>query len=219
MKNLILQHFTGKLRPLDSFSIENIQRYAKRIGVEYRFIEGQVFREHLTAPCQKVHILDEKWDDYDNVLMLDIDMFATKGLSVNVFDYPGVGLFAETQSWLKQRLASVGRISTNSGYWSGAFYKLTREQRQSLRAAIPKNDSWMDFYNKLYHYEDEGIISELFHRSNTSWENCDPMWQQDSFKSNKVRGMIHIRTKITPQGPKQEKMLNYMALVEKGILE
>ncbi len=30
--------------------------------------------------------------------------------------------------------------------------------------------------------------------------------------------MIHVRTKITPSGPKQEKIKNYRALVEKGIL-
>ena len=31
-------------------------------------------------------------------------------------------------------------------------------------------------------------------------------------------GFIHVRTKITPQGPKRTKMENYQALVDKGIL-
>ena len=94
MRNIILQHFTGKLRPLDKLSVENISAYAERIGVEYQFVEGQVFREHLTPPCQKVHILDEKWDEYDDVLMLDIDMFVTKNLRLNVFKAEGVGFAA-----------------------------------------------------------------------------------------------------------------------------
>lgn len=218
MKNIILQHFTGKLRPLDKLSIENIQAYASRIGVDYQFVNGQVFREHLTPPCQKVHILDEKWDDYDNVLMLDIDMFATKNLYENVFNSPGVGLFAGTQERLKNRLVQYGRIRPDDGYWAGAFYKLTREQRIALRDIIPPNDEWMDLYNKPYHYEDEGIIAELFSQTGTPWQNCDPKWQQDSYLPQHKAGMIHVRTKITPQGPKREKIENYYDMVMKGIL-
>lgn len=216
--NIILQHFTGKLRPLDKLSIENISKYAQRIGVEYQFVEGQVFREHLTPPCQKAFILDEKWDDYDNVLMLDIDMFATRNLYENVFKSEGVGLFAETQQRLKQRLVELGRIKPSDGYWAGAFYKLTREQRIALRAAIPENDEWMDLYNKPYFYEDEGIISELFSKTQTPWKNADRKWQQDSYLPTHTAGMIHIRTKITPQGPKREKIENFYDMQLKGIL-
>lgn len=218
MKNIILQHFTGKLRPLDKLSVENISAYAKRIGADYQFVEGQLFREHLTPPCQKVHILTEKWDEYDNVLMLDIDMFATRNLTENVFNSPGVGLFAETQKRLKARLVQYGRIQPDDGYWSGAFYKLARDTRITLRQAIPEDDKWMDLYNKPYHYEDEGIIAELFSKTKCAWQNCDPKWQQDSYLPSHKPGMIHVRTKITPQGPKREKIDNYYDMVMRNIL-
>ena len=219
MRNIILQHFTGKLRPLDKLSVENISAYAERIGVEYQFVEGQVFREHLTPPCQKVHILDEKWDEYDDVLMLDIDMFVTKNLRLNVFKAEGVGFAAGVvQRGLKRKLINEGRIDENTGYWGGAFYKLTREQRQKLRSAIPDNDEWMDRYNQPYKYEDEGIISELFYRSKCEWKDADPMWQQDSYLPNHQAGMIHVRTKITPQGPKREKIENFYTMQMAGIL-
>ena len=219
MRNIILQHFTGKLRTLDKLSVENISAYAERIGVEYQFVEGQVFREHLTPPCQKVHILDEKWDEYDDVLMLDIDMFVTKNLRLNVFKAEGVGFAAGAiQKSLKNRLVSEGRIDENTGYWGGAFYKLTREQRQKLRSAIPDNDEWMDRYNQPYKYEAEGIISELFYRSKCEWKDADPMWQQDSYLPNHQAGMIHVRTKITPQGPKREKIENFYTMQMAGIL-
>jgi len=224
-KNIILQHFTGKLRTLDKLSVENIKAYAERIGVDYSFVEGQVFREHLTPPCQKAFILDEKWDEYDNVLMLDIDMFVTKGLHENVFNSDGVGHYGEVQKRLQGELHKRHRrINADSGYWSGAFYKLTREQRIALREAIPLDNEWMDLYNKPYHYEDEGIIAELFHRTGTEWTNADPRWQQDSYLHQMVSspqvkpGMIHVRTKITPQGPKQDKLDNYYALQMKGII-
>ena len=44
-------------------------------------------------------------------------------------------------------------------------------------------------------------------------------WCQCSFLPNPEKaGFIHIRTKITPQGPKRKKIENYQALVDKGIL-
>ena len=72
MQNIILQHFDGKLRPLDELSKANIEEYAKMVGADYELVTGKPFRSHLTAPCQKVYMLDEKYDEYDQVLMLDI---------------------------------------------------------------------------------------------------------------------------------------------------
>ena len=218
MRNIILQHFTGKLRPLDKLSVENISAYAERIGVEYQFVEGQVFREHLTPPCQKLHILDEKWDEYDDVLMLDIDMFVTKNLRLNVFKAEGVGLFADVQKRLKNRLVQHGRIESESAYFGGAIYKLTKQQRQSLRDGIPEDDSWMDPYNEAYQFEDEGIMSELFHRTDTQWSNLDQKWCQDSYIPEHKAGMIHVRTKIKPEGPKREKIDNFYDLQMRGVI-
>ena len=218
MRNIILQHFTGKLRTLDKLSVENISAYAERIGVEYQFVEGQVFREHLTPPCQKVHILDEKWDEYDDVLMLDIDMFVTKNLRLNVFKAEGVGLFADVQKRLKNRLVQHGRIESESAYFGGAIYKLTKQQRQSLRDGIPEDDSWMDPYNEAYQFEDEGIMSELFHRTDTQWSNLDQKWCQDSYIPEHKAGMVHVRTKIKPEGPKREKIDNFYDLQMRGVI-
>jgi|TARA_R110002095_G_C4212012_1_gene236156 hypothetical protein len=218
MRNIILQHFTGKLRTLDKLSVENISAYAERIGVEYQFVEGQVFREHLTPPCQKVHILDEKWDEYDDVLMLDIDMFVTKNLRLNVFKAEGVGLFADVQKRLKNRLVQHGRIESESAYFGGAIYKLTKQQRQSLRDGIPEDNSWMDPYNEAYQFEDEGIMSELFHRTDTQWSNLDQKWCQDSYMPEHKAGMIHVRTKIKPEGPKREKIDNFYDLQMRGVI-
>lgn len=44
-------------------------------------------------------------------------------------------------------------------------------------------------------------------------------WCQCSFLPNPENaGFIHIRTKVTPSGPKREKIENYNSLVEQGIL-
>lgn len=219
MTNIILQHFAGTLRELDELSISNISEYAKRIGVKYELVLGYPFRNHLTSPCQKVALLDEKYDEYEKVLMLDIDMFATKNFNVNVFEVEdGVGLFSDTQVYLRDRLHSIGRIPKNGGYWGGSFYLLDKNARKQLRNKMPQTDEWMDIYNKPYNYEDEGIIAELYNKTSLSVKNIDRKWCQCSFLSDLEDGFIHIRTKITPQGPKQEKIKNYHNLVSKGIL-
>lgn len=218
-KNIILQHFNGELRELDQLSVDNISRYAKSIGAEYRLIGGKPFRDHLTNPCQKVCIINEEWDEYDNVLMLDPDMFVTKFNLIDVFSVPGIGAHGPTQARLKQRLVELGRIGFSGNYWAGSFYKMNRYTRRKLREMIPSNDSWMDAYNQPYKFEDEGILAELAYKAQIPISYIGYEWNQCSFLPDPhLAKMIHVRTKITPEGPKREKIVNYRELVEKGIL-
>lgn len=223
MKNLILQHFDGELRELDKLSISNIQQYAGLVGAEYRLITGSPFRGYLTAPCQKVHMLSEEFDEYDNVLMLDIDMFAPVGMNINIFEQKGVGLYEDVQKRLHRQLVEkyypLGSLS--APYWGGAIYKMSRPMRQALRTGFKTNDSWMLKFNQPYHFEDEGIMHVLAYRAGFLSDGMylDKKWCQCSFLPNPEKaGFIHIRTKVTPQGPKREKIENYNALVEAGIL-
>jgi hypothetical protein len=111
-----------------------------------------------------------------------------------------------------------GRIESESAYFGGAIYKLTKQQRQSLRDGIPEDNSWMDPYNEAYQFEDEGIMSELFHRTDTQWSNLDQKWCQDSYMPEHKAGMIHVRTKIKPEGPKREKIDNFYDLQMRGVI-
>ena len=61
MVNIILQHFDGELRELDYLSIENIKQYAKMVGAEYKLITGKPFDKNLTAPCQKVYMIEKEF--------------------------------------------------------------------------------------------------------------------------------------------------------------
>ena len=104
MRNLILQHFDGELRPLDYESQWNIMDYADMIDADYKLIRGKPFRQNLTNACQKVHMIHEEFDEWDNVLMLDIDMFRPRNMSINVFEEKGIGLYASVQQNLHRRL-------------------------------------------------------------------------------------------------------------------
>lgn len=222
--NIILQHFDGDLRPLDEKSVENITAYADMVGADYRLIRGKPFRKHLTSPCQKVHMLHEEFDSYDQVLMLDIDMFAPKGMTENIFELEGVGLYADVQKMLHRKIAAQYPMiaSLSVPYWGGAIYKMDKTMRMILRQHLDGNEGWMNNYNKLYHFEDEGIMHTLAYRQGLKCEDkyiLDQKWCQCSFLPNPENaGFIHVRTKITPSGPKREKIENYKELVEKEIL-
>jgi hypothetical protein len=223
MVNIILQHFDGKLRELDKLSMANIQEYAELVGAEYRLIEGRPFNKELTAPCQKVYMIHPEFDKYDDVLMLDIDMFAPKGMTTNVFEEPGVGLYGPVQQNLHRKLVhQYGFLgSINTPYWGGAIYKMSKKLRVALRNADVLDKTWMLKFNQPYHFEDEGIFHVLAYRAgiNSRGTHMDPKWCQCSFLPNPEKaGFIHVRTKITPQGPKREKIENYNSLVKVGIL-
>lgn len=224
--NIILQHFDGNLRELDSLSSENIKEYASRIGADYELVTGKPFREHLTGPCQKVICIDSCWDNYDNVLMLDIDVFVRRNLATNIFSVPGNGIHGDTQRRLKQKLIALKRIHSSDPYWAGSIYKFSKSERQLLRLAMPTNDSWMDLYNKPYYFEDEGILAQLASKNKMPEKYFDFAWNQCSFLSNPENAfMIHIRTKklghyngTWENGGKRDKIENYYELKMQGII-
>ena len=145
MVNIILQHFDGELRELDQLSIQNIKQYAEMVGAEYELVKGKPFNQNLTAPCQKVYMIEKEFDVYDDVLMLDIDMFAPKGMTENIFDLSGVGLYHTVQQRLHKQLIELYPMlgNINAPYWGGAIYKMNRTLRQRLRGGLNTNQSWM----------------------------------------------------------------------------
>tara|TARA_R110000787_G_scaffold18900_2_gene57296 strand:- start:27 stop:677 length:651 start_codon:yes stop_codon:yes gene_type:complete len=214
----------GPLRPLDKLSMANMQEYAKLVGADYELVTGRPFRRNLTGACQKVHMIEEKYDAYDQVLMVDIDMFAPIGMTENIFDLQGVGLYADTQVMLHRKILGHAPMfsSANHAYWGGAIYKMPKPLRMKLRRHLGGDESWMLPYNKAYQFEDEGIMHTLAMLSgirHTPEQYLARKWCYCSFLPEVEKaGFIHVRTKITPQGPKREKIDNYNALVAEGIL-
>ena len=222
--NIILQHMTGDLRPLDELSIENIKRYAAMVGADYRLLRGNVFSERYRPPIQKVYMLDEEFDEYDDVLMLDIDMFAREGMTDNVFEANGIGLHTDVQKGLHKRLVKSHKslVSLKYPYWGGAIYKLSREHRKHLREGLKGDTSWIDTFQKKGYFGDEGVMCVLATKTKLDVPNPyfkSNKWCTCSFLPEVTKaGFIHIRTKTKPGGPKKTKKENYEALVQRGIL-
>lgn len=224
--NIVLQHWDGELNDLAKASVKNINQYATQIGADYELVTGKPFREHLTPPCQKVCCISEKYDEYDNVLMLDPDVFIVKGLERNIFEEEGNGIHGPTQALLKTRLIEKNKITEVAPYWAGSIYKFSKEERIKLREQIPTTDEWMNEFNKAPQYEDEGIFSQLAFKAALPIKYLDFKWNQCSYLLEPEKAyMLHIRTKLPGQiygtwenGGKQDKLLNYNALVDQRII-
>jgi hypothetical protein len=219
LKNIILQHYNGSLGELEELSVKSVRKYAESIGADYQLIRGKPFNPNLIDTCQKVIIIDEHFDAWDNVLMVDADVFVNKNLTKNVFDAVGIGVHAEPwQPKLHKRISLQHSdiASINHPYWGGAIYKMSRDLRKKLRDQIGENTEWMNRFNRRFNFEDEGIFHVLATRANIPLKNAyiDQKWCYCSYLPNlELANMIHIRKKPLPN-----KIDNYKTLLSKGII-
>lgn len=180
---------------LGNRSSANIAAYAARIGADYRLLRGNVFRQRLTAPCQKLYMLDAVFDDYDMVVMLDMDMFAVTGLAENVFtDVAGSGLFSNYTDKIFLRCLATHPDLTDEryAYWGGAIYRLSLALRKLLRAQIVEEE--LDRFDLTF--KDEGIMHRLAVRAKVLQDRIPDRWCQCSYLPNPQKAaMIHIRCK------------------------
>tara|TARA_R110000796_G_scaffold228120_1_gene345101 strand:+ start:61 stop:939 length:879 start_codon:yes stop_codon:yes gene_type:complete len=90
MKNIIYQYWKGDMKPGVEYSCKLMKEYADRIGAEYKFdfnktIAGNVVNVPIYyEPANP--LVDDSFDEYDNVMLCDVDVFPTEGLSDNIFD-------------------------------------------------------------------------------------------------------------------------------------
>lgn len=209
-------------------STESMKAYAESIGADYEFIRGVVFMPRIAhkmdPPCQKLIYLDEKYDEYDYVVMVDADMFLRAGCTANIFtDDTGIGRHTSIQTALRQNLVGLypDLGSVDAPYWGGSVFRLSREVRQRLREALTE-DIVMAFARR---YHDEGVMHALANKVGMK-HNDDgvylngQMWNYSSFEPDVDQAnFIHIRTKVTPQGPKRQKIENYRELVTRGLIK
>lgn len=236
MKNIILQHFQPHEKylgqdshPIVEKSVANIEKYAKSLGAEYKLLDGKPFMEDLRMQCQKLAMLNEEYDEYDTVVMLDSDMFVRKGMTENVFEAKGVACYDDVHK-NRQHPAFVqlfpGFTSRDVQLWSGACYVLPREVRQAFRTQINPVTRAMMRQISPHPYVEEGIMHMLAVHGNLGYsiyDKClDEKWCYSHYLPNVENCyMIHIRKKPydDSQGVYGAKMKNYEKLVERGLIE
>jgi hypothetical protein len=230
MKNILLQHYTGTLGELEKLSQANMIKYAEFCGAEYRLLSGDLFNDEypfshtLYAPNQKMHMLSEEFDDYDIVVMVDIDMFTRKGMTENIFtDVEGIGMCTDFQLHLHKGLKShfPTLVDLNYPYWGGAIYRLTKEQRKIFREPIRNNLNDLAKFDRGFN--DEGMMHRLAVLTDFKTRAILPggfKWCHCSYREGiEKSAMIHIRPKVTPTGPKRPKIENYREMVRRELIE
>ena len=134
--NLLIQHWEGPFYPGLQECQDSVKAYAERIGVEYKFVTGRPFCEELNLTCQKMHILDEMYDDYDRVLMLDMDIWI-KPDAFNCFEHPGNMMWFTGSDIKWHKWDRMGdHCKRDAPYPMGPYYMLTSEERKLLREHI-----------------------------------------------------------------------------------
>jgi|TARA_R110000822_G_scaffold48453_3_gene127599 hypothetical protein len=126
MRNLIYQYWIGPDKPGVTESVRLMKAYAKRIGAEYRFDNNIKIASHTVdipiyyEPANP--LVDESFDVYDNVALVDIDVFPSDGLTDDLFANltdEDAGICTEPQQpHFRQIYQTAGIVFENDLRWS-----------------------------------------------------------------------------------------------------
>ena len=200
VKNIILQHWTGNLGELEVLSSDNVYRYAEWINSDYSLLRGNVLSDDFSPPCQKLYMFSKKYDEYDNVLMLDMDMFFTNKIysdNINIFEVnPGIGLHDRitTRVFSDFQRKHPQHSNKEYPYLGGAIWLISREVREKFRNVF-KLTECKRFSGS---HDDEGIMHYLAIKANHKEKNyMSSEWCQGSYFPNPEKAyLLHIRTRI-----------------------
>lgn len=128
--NLIYQCWTGPLRSGVLASMANIKAYAETVGACYRFdhnpgIAGKVC--DIPAYFEWLNpMLDDRFLEYDNVAVLDMDVFAVDGLNDSIFDcnVEEIGICTEEFQPTYRASLSHGICGKNDEKWAAVLKEL-----------------------------------------------------------------------------------------------
>jgi len=90
MRNIIYQYWKGPMKPGVRASTRLMKEYADRIGAEYRFDHNKEIASQIVdvpiyyEPANP--LVDGFFDQFDNVALVDIDVFPVEGLTENIFE-------------------------------------------------------------------------------------------------------------------------------------
>lgn len=126
MKNIIYQYWQGPDKPGVLTSAKLMKEYADRIGADYRFdknitIAGKVCSIPIYyEPANP--LIDPSFDEYDNVALIDIDVFPVHNLTENLFsqiNHEDAGICSEPeQPRFRQIYDVAGITNANDKKWA-----------------------------------------------------------------------------------------------------
>ena len=119
MKNLIYQYWKGPMKPGVAASTALMKAYADRIGAEYRFDHNITIAGHVVnvpiyyEPANP--LISAEFDVYDNVALVDIDVYPVEGLDDSMFallDGEDAGICTEPKQPYFRTIYNSGGINS-----------------------------------------------------------------------------------------------------------
>jgi len=229
VKNILLQHYEGELSDVAKISIRQMQEYAEKVGAEYRLLTGKPFMPGLRfqgkkALCNnKMAMINEEFDDYDVVVMVDPDIVLAKRDNLpNIFtEETGIGMLTDhirNNAW--KRIQTRFPLWTNNTHLfaSGSIWRLEKHIRKRLREEIVPHEVKV-LGDSIF--VDEGIMHRLCVLANIKAidENILPQkWSYCSYLPNPKDNGVFIHLRKTPPDKSETitKFEAYRRLHKKG---
>ena len=214
MKNLIYQYYDGKDLSGTRASVKSMKDYAKKIGAEHLFEQDPkwLIKQNRNLGKFTPHygqfkvVYDEYFEQYDNILFLDTDIFAVDGLVENIFDTPvkHIGLCEEKLQPDMRKKYTVGRINSVSDERFGTLIKniygkelprrkdglmkvynsgvvlYTKEGREYCRKNFVKFETFYQLVVSAgidsFYASDQGYLHAMLEVANLEWTALDSGW-------------------------------------------
>ena len=132
--NIILQHWNGPLPEWAKVAKKTVEKYCDYIGCQYQLVTGHPLGEKLGPNPQKLVYITEEYDQYEKVLMLDMDMIATNNYR-NAFERPEIGVLHDRAMKGKSRTppSAPDLFTLGMPIFFGNYIMTTKDQRIAMR--------------------------------------------------------------------------------------
>lgn len=132
--NIILQHWDGPLPEWARLAKKTVEMYAERVGASYQLVTGHPLGAALGPNPQKLVYITEQYDQYDKVLMLDMDVIATNVYD-NAFDRPEIGVLHDRAMKGSSRTpqSAPDLFTLGMPIFFGNYIMTTKQQRVAMR--------------------------------------------------------------------------------------
>ena len=150
MKNLIYQYFipynkSGEKPIWVDLGMNSAKKYADKINCEYMYYDKKYLNATLNVFESFRLIFDKTFDEYDNILLLDIDMLIRT--EENIFDIEFEDI-AMVHEYGARNRPPVPGASFDETFWRNYFYDLNRGVISYAKKYLNPNFVWKK--SKLY---------------------------------------------------------------------
>lgn len=188
------------------YGVEEMQKYAKAIGAEYKFDRNPTFFNKICSQPAAFNsfmpVFNEEYHDYDAVLTLDTDIFPVDGIKENIFEQDlaemniceevhmpklkkSIGTYHIQESWSKEveRFYGISMPKNKDGLYkiyNGGLAIYTQEGmikgKERLKPIQPFIDHFRRKFSRKLFYRDQAYVHAMFCSNLLTTKELDVAW-------------------------------------------